>query len=79
MWFRHTEKQSIIPQRLWVFVRDLCGRNKRIERCVMWKNGKCNSVYAKIFDCENCDGIKIHENCPYKKGSKPKLKKGVKK
>lgn len=31
-------------------------------RCVMWKNGKCNSMYGKGI---KCDGYNPPKGCPY--------------
>lgn len=31
-------------------------------KCVMWKNGKCNSMYGHQI---RCDGLKSPRKCPY--------------
>jgi len=39
------------------------------KKCVMWKRGRCCSMYAKgVY----CDGLNPPKNCPYKS-----VKKGV--
>jgi hypothetical protein len=37
----------------------------RYGKCMFWKNGKCNSAYAKGL---KCDGIHPPKNCPYDLG-----------
>ncbi len=45
------------------------------KKCMMWKEGKCNSDYYKNEKCdgennknEKCDGENTPKKCPYKKG-----------
>jgi hypothetical protein len=42
--------------------RDFIYNNRK---CIFWKRGKCNSMYAKGL---KCDGINPPKNCPYDLG-----------
>lgn len=46
-------------------------QKKDPERCIMWKNGKCNSDYARGLSCDAKGGKNLPEGCPY---SEEKLK-----
>jgi hypothetical protein len=39
-------------------------KEKEGERCIYYKEGKCNSDYSKNVEC---DGINISDDCPYPK------------